>query len=1431
MMKTRKLILSLILGSIIACIVFAATAPTHSNPWIGAHNRFTDGLVAEWRFELYAEDETSNNNDGTVTGATWTDEGRVGKAYEFDGSNSHIEIAHDSSQLLTNGFTISAWVNPRSVGETAGRVIQKGTGSAAGGYIVFQSNGMVAMLVNGGQIIYSGANSVPFNQWSHISCTVASDGLTTWYINGELSGTPDTQGDLSGITDTNPLYIGDDNTGVRNFDGTIDEVILWNRTLSASEIEDLYNTSSGQYAYIDQDLGVSANNTYDADCDSVKSIINWYVDNVSIAVLNMPFEAIKEPDSEGDHAAGEGGEHTAVDSSEQVGHWRFEGNADDSTSNNNDGNVTGAVLTREGLVGEAYDFDGNDYIDMGDVLDQGYNTSFSVSVWVNNADTSNTDAILGKKDSLTSPANAGFSIYFSTTHSAILISNGSARSYTAGGNYDDVGEWIHHVFICNRELGRLQVYRNGVLESNETGAENNMATILNLSNTKTFQIGAVDAGTAFDGTLDEIIFFNKSLTPSEVRSLYNEQKPHMVGEWQFEGNAEDNSTFGNDGIVTGATLTSDGMVGKAYEFDGVDDYIDCGKDSSLSLTQNFTISYWVKIFGWTGAASDRAGTIKYDTAIDTGTVDFYHRLENDTIIWRHNDLSEGDSNFAITNNLNEWIHIALVYNSTATIVYKNSVEVNVDDVNGSFTLDNYYLYLGADYGSGKGNLTLDEVMIYNRTLSADEIQDIYEDQGGSLRGDWRFEGNADDSSIFGNDGIVYNGAVLTDSGKYGQAYEFDGINDYISVPFDQSFNFTDAVTMSGWFNLQETIVATSDPLHWRRNQIELFRTSTNTLSVYAATDGEPWHQAVTSGVLDVSGWHYYAVVYDGTHAEIYFDGMNVSSTYWKTDGNLADIAGIVGIGKGSSNKYLNGTADEVKVYSKALSASEILELYNKTAKDYSGYGNNGNISGPVWQSSGGYDTWGAYEFDGVDDYIDVADGGSLAVTENITVSAWINPTYSAGHSTIYHRGSNAGWNSGVWFSVQDTKSLHFKLHDVCESFKTPANSFDWGEWTHVVGVYNGTHCSAFINGAYKDADPGTGSINYLGTEVAIGRQAAAGIYYFNGTIDELMIFDRALSPEQIQALYENQTQTIMSEETLGRENWSACLTPNDGTQDGLEYCSADIPIEPTACSIPGDAIAEEVVNFKDATADVDVTVNVYTANAEGNPNPVSGHHTFCYRITSVRNGTVKKFSIFDVVGPENVDHTSVIGGKDPISENIIGGNVSWDFRPTNNLTVGEISAGLYFTSSQPIGKRAAEVLDAPVGGEISAAVPEFTTIGALLSVFIITFGFFYIKRKQKNKKGQLLSSIVFLVIVFVIIIIALIIVKPCPTPGTAYAVKEICDGNVVEKVVPKNTPSMKLGILTDSGESMGTVPLESNKKFRIDDKPFNMSKLDASSVI
>ncbi len=244
-------------------------------------------------------------------------------------------------------------------------------------------------------------------------------------------------------------------------------------------------------------------------------------------------------------------------------------------------------------------------------------------------------------------------------------------------------------------------------------------------------------------------------------------------------------------------------------------------------------------------------------------------------------------------------------------------------------------------------------------------------------------------------------------------------------------------------------------------------------------------------------------------------------------------------------------------------------------KDYSGFGNDWTVTDVIWNSTGGYDKKGAYEFDGDNDYITSNENSSM---DNFTVSLWIyRKGNSSRHATYptygtYVRDNRAilqGGSTTLGWCVGGHSSLvRFDFGNGTAGYRVSTSGLSLNHaWNHVLITRTSLHCnsSIYVNGVYKESLDDTmanhvcgeitnpATITYIGTDLTYGD--------FNGTIDEVMIFNRSLTPEQILALYQNGTQTIASAETTKGEYWHASVTPNDGLEDGTTLNTTWIYIE------------------------------------------------------------------------------------------------------------------------------------------------------------------------------------------------------------------------------------------------------------------------------
>tara|TARA_R100001460_G_scaffold37665_4_gene72091 strand:+ start:425 stop:1837 length:1413 start_codon:yes stop_codon:yes gene_type:complete len=209
-----------------------------------------------WHFEGNADDTSGNGNNGTVSGATLV-AGRVGnEAYLFNGSSDYITAPSALSLQITGNISIAAWIKANGYAQW-GSIIQYSNPSEteANNYLynIAWANGSGDVRLfweygGGNNVTTDFATNLDTGRWYHI--VVVRDNLEKeayLYVDGELFGSQTYSNNPTGGS-TAQLWIGKDPTTGVHFDGTIDEVAIWDRTLSSSEVHDLFFLQSGSAA-------------------------------------------------------------------------------------------------------------------------------------------------------------------------------------------------------------------------------------------------------------------------------------------------------------------------------------------------------------------------------------------------------------------------------------------------------------------------------------------------------------------------------------------------------------------------------------------------------------------------------------------------------------------------------------------------------------------------------------------------------------------------------------------------------------------------------------------------------------------------------------------------------------------------------------------------------------------------------------------------------------------------------------------------------------------------------------------------------------------------------------------------------------------------------------------------------------------------------
>lgn len=263
------------------------------------------------------------------------------------------------------------------------------------------------------------------------------------------------------------------------------------------------------------------------------------------------------------------------------------------------------------------------------------------------------------------------------------------------------------------------------------------------------------------------------------------------------------------------------------------------------------------------------------------------------------------------------------------------------------------------------------------------------------------------------------------------------------------------------------------------------------------------------------------------------------------------------------NWYKNGTS--VMVLNMPFDTA-VITTDAGAVKDYSGQNDTGTLGGgtldytPMWTPSG--KVGGAYVFDGFNDYIDLAKPDQLNFKSgaNFTISAWV---YILGSVGTYRPIVNKG-DHQYGLKVYTDNKFEFCIYDTNWVCVYSDSATTTGTWYHVVGVANSTYVAMWVNGAKQAQTSAHSSINDDGYNVNIGRDAENPTRLFNGTIDNVQIYNRSLSTQQVERLYadtangySNLSVIVQNELTPG-DNWTCEVTPSDSAADGTTKNSTSL---------------------------------------------------------------------------------------------------------------------------------------------------------------------------------------------------------------------------------------------------------------------------------
>jgi hypothetical protein len=371
---------------------------------------------------------------------------------------------------------------------------------------------------------------------------------------------------------------------------------------------------------------------------------------------------------------------------------------------------------------------------------------------------------------------------------------------------------------------------------------------------------------------------------------------------------------------------------------------------------------------------------------------------------------------------------------------------------------------------------------------------------------------ATDITDYEHDAVLYNGAAWT-SGKIGGALDLDGVNDYAETPYILNpAKAYSGFTAAAWVKLEQASGTVQVILQQKGGvgRMWLYRSQEGYLGTYIG--GVATESTVT---MPVGQWQHVAVTYDGTTVRLILNGQLAA------DKNVAAEMSVDGMVIGANKSYgnlWNGQIDDLMIFPRKLTVQDVKDIWNAahwkfdetsgtTANDSSGFNHAGTVYGAVWTADGKMN--GALDFDGIDDYVQtppVLDPSG----QYFSATAWVKLEQASG--TVQLILQQDGTNGRHWLYRSASGKLGTYLKG---SALESAGTIPVGTWTFAAVTYDTSTLRLYLNGTL--AAQTTATLTSSTGDMLIGRSKTG--QYWNGKIDNVRIYNRALTADEIADMY------------------------------------------------------------------------------------------------------------------------------------------------------------------------------------------------------------------------------------------------------------------------------------------------------------------------
>jgi len=422
-------------------------------------------------------------------------------------------------------------------------------------------------------------------------------------------------------------------------------------------------------------------------------------------------------------------------------------------------------------------------------------------------------------------------------------------------------------------------------------------------------------------------------------------EPGLISQWKLDGNTND-SVGTNNGtlfgplakclvssffgcfkygpayptVVTGAMSTT----GTAYQFDGLDDAVVVPNNASLQPSTSLSVAAWVNV---NNNVANRAIVSK------TSSQNFGYALMMDSqkrpCFYVNTGTWDGVC-YTTTLPTGIFQHVVGTYDGQTIALYINGSLSASAAKSGTMVYGNDSFRIASASSTGPYfDGVVDDVRLYNRALSQAEISGV------GLISHWKLDGNANDSAGTNKGSVIGKPTVVPGAiSATGTAYQFNGSTDAINVPDNASFrppnNFSQPISLAAWVKLNagvpNAVIINKSSYPGYGYELSMDSTGTKPCFYMQINTNGIWVSICSPNSLPLGTFAHLAATYDGSKLALYVNGI---ATFQGATGLTYDDAQSLTIGSANvfgTTRDFNGVIDDVYLYGRALSGSEVNTL-------------------------------------------------------------------------------------------------------------------------------------------------------------------------------------------------------------------------------------------------------------------------------------------------------------------------------------------------------------------------------------------------------------------------------------------------------------------------------------------------------------------------